>query len=221
MQASAVTRSTRPASVASCTTRASAAVDPSASRRRGSTRGSSDTHGAPSIGKTASEARWRAECRNDANRVDRVVTVADSKGNTYQAKRGGVVSTNRCLGRLKAFFNWAIEREYLTENPAQRVHRLREFERERRLEPGEEERLRALTKNDWLWRLRIVAALETGCRIGEILSVQFRQLRWDLNELHLSNRTTKGLRTRHLPLSQGLRAMLELRRYDPDGQEFR
>ena len=117
-------------------------------------------------------------------------------GHTYQAQRGGVVSTNRCLGRLKAFFNWAIDREYLKENPAQRVHKRREFERERRLEPGEEERLRALTKDDWLWRLRIVAALETGCRIGEILNVQFKQLRWDLNELRLSNRTTKGLRSR-------------------------
>ncbi len=88
-------------------------------------------------------------------------------------------------------------------------------------EPGEEERLRALTKDDWLWRLRLVAALETGCRIGEILNVQFKQLRWDLNELHLSNRTTKGLRTRYVPLSQELRAMLELRRHDPDGEEFR
>lgn len=156
----------------------------------------------------------------DANRVERIATIVDAKGNTYRAKRGGVVSTNRCLGRLKAFFNWAIEREYLTENPAQRVHKRREFERERRLEPGEEERLRALTKDDWLWRLRIVAALETGCRIGEILNVQFKQLRWDLNELHLSNRATKGLRTRYLPLSQELRAMLELRRYDPDGEEF-
>ena len=56
--------------------------------------------------------------------------------------------------------------------------------------------------------------------IGEILSVQFKQLRWDLNELHLSNRTTKGLRTRYLPLSQELRAMLELRRFDPDGEKF-
>jgi integrase len=63
--------------------------------------------------------------------------------------------------------------------------------------------------------------METGCRIGEILNVQFKQLRWDLNELHLSNRTTKGLRTRYLPLSQELRAMLELRRYDPDGEEFK
>jgi integrase len=156
----------------------------------------------------------------DTNRVERVVTIADAKGNTYEATRGGIVSTNRCLGRLKAFFNWALEREYLIENPAQRVHKLREFERERRLEPGEEERLRALTKDDWLWRLRIVAALETGCRIGEILNVQFKQLRWDLNELHLSNRTTKGMRTRYIPLSQELRAMLELRRYDPDGEEF-
>jgi integrase len=156
----------------------------------------------------------------DANRVERVAMIADAKGNTYEAKRGGVVSTNRSLSRLKAFFDWAVDREYLTENPAQRVHKLREFERERRLEPGEEERLRALTKDDWLRRLRLVAALETGCRIGEILSVQFRQLRWDLNELHLSNRTTTGLRTRYVPLSQELRAMLELRRHDPDGEEF-
>jgi hypothetical protein len=68
--------------------------------------------------------------------------------------------------------------------------------------------------------LRLVAALETGCRIGELLGVQFKQLRWDLNELHLSNQATKGLKTRYIPLSQELRAMLELRRHDPAGQEF-
>jgi hypothetical protein len=43
---------------------------------------------------------------------------------------------------------------------------------------------------------------------------------WDLNELHLSNRATKGLKTRYIPLSQERRAMLELRRHDPAGQEF-
>jgi hypothetical protein len=51
-------------------------------------------------------------------------------------------------------------------------------------------------------------------------SVDGRPLRWDLNELHLSNRATKGLKTRYIPLSQELRAMLELRRYDPAGHEF-
>jgi integrase len=156
----------------------------------------------------------------DANRVVRTETIRDSKNKTYTAKRGGVVSTNRAVGRLKAFYNWAVEREYLSDNPAQRIRNLKEFERERRLEPGEEEKLRALTKDDWLWRLRLVAALETGCRIGELLGVQFKQFRWDLNEMHLSNRTTKGLKTRYIPLSQELRAMLELRRWDPAGQEF-
>jgi integrase len=152
-------------------------------------------HGRPLGDYIVSDMRkHHVEAFVDANRVERIVTIVDANGNTYQAKRGGVVSTNRCLGRLKAFFNWAIEREYLTENPAQRVHKRREFERERRLEPGEEERLRALTKDDWLWRLRIVALLETGCRIGEILNVQFKQLRWDLNELPLSNRTMTLIR---------------------------
>jgi hypothetical protein len=116
----------------------------------------------------------------DANRVVRTETGRDAKGKIYVANRGGVVSTNRAVGRLKAFYNWAVEREYLSDNPAQRVHRLKEFERERRLEPGEEEKLRSVTKDDWLWRLRLVAALETGCRIGELLGVQFKQLRWDL-----------------------------------------
>ena len=94
--------------------------------------------------------KHQVEAFVETNRAERIDTILDAKGNTYQAKRGGAVSTNRSLGRLKAFFNWALDKGYLTENPAQRVHKLREFERERRLEPGEEQRLRALTKDDWL-----------------------------------------------------------------------
>jgi integrase len=123
---------------------------------------------------TSAVNKHHVETFIDANRVVRTETVRDSKNKTYTAKRSGVVSTNRAVGRLKAFYNWAVEREYLSNNPAQRIRNLREFERERRLEPGEEEKLRVLTKDDWLWRLRLVAALETGCRIGELLGVQFK-----------------------------------------------
>ena len=35
--------------------------------------------------------------------IERTATVLDAKGKTYQTKRGGVVSTNRSVGRLKAF----------------------------------------------------------------------------------------------------------------------
>ena len=38
----------------------------------------------------------------DANRIERTATIIDAKGKTYQTKRGGVVSTNRSIGRLKA-----------------------------------------------------------------------------------------------------------------------
>jgi integrase len=55
---------------------------------------------------------------------------------------------------------------------------------------------------------------------GRFSAFNSTSLRWDLNELHLSNRTTKGLRTRYVPLSQELGAMLELRRHDPDGDQF-
>src|SRR5207249_9197558 len=50
----------------------------------------------------------------DANRVERVETITDTRGHTYAAPRGGAVSTNRCLCRLEAFFNWTLVREFLT-----------------------------------------------------------------------------------------------------------
>ena len=129
----------------------------------------------------------------DANHVERIVTITGRQGphttrrNAGASSRPTVASAAQGVLQLGSSIGSTSK-----ESPAQRVRKRREFERERRLEPGEERIwLRALTKDDWLWRLRIVAALETGCRIGEILNVQFKQLRWDLNELHLSNRTTK------------------------------
>jgi hypothetical protein len=37
------------------------------------------------------------------------------KGKTYKAKRGGPVSTNRCIGRLKAFYNPNCSRKNVRE----------------------------------------------------------------------------------------------------------
>ena len=59
----------------------------------------------------------------------------DARGHSYKAARGGAVSTNRCLCRLKAFFNWTLDlaelREYLQQGPqkgpqADRIIRRRE-----------------------------------------------------------------------------------------------
>jgi len=99
-----------------------------------------------------------------------------------------------------------------------------EQKRERRLQPaygeqqGEQERV-FNAANPHLQAL-IVAALETACRVGELLSLQWHQVRWDLNEIHLPAKKTKALRRRDLPMSQALRAVLEMRRTDPHGRDY-
>jgi integrase len=105
-----------------------------------------------------------------------------------------------------------------------------ELRRERRLSPdvfdddgklktaGEERRLLAAA-NSHLQAL-IVAALKTGRRVGELLSLQWWQVRFDLNEIHLPAKKTKALRRRDLPMSQRLKALLEMRRTDAKGKDY-
>jgi integrase len=159
----------------------------------------------------------------EVQRIPRTETLPDGSGRQLTCQRGGVVSVNRCLSRLRAVYNWAIEHDYVSSTPFKRgtatmIRLLKEVERERRLMPGEEDELLA-GANPQL-RALITAALETGCRIGELLSLQWRQVRWDLNEVHLPAAKTKARRPRALPMSQRLRALLDMRRHDPAGREF-
>ena len=137
---------------------------------------------------------------------------------------GGKVAINRNLMLLRSCFNWAIHPGgYLTATPfkigPKTVVRLfDERPRERRLEPGEEARLFAVCKPHL--RALIEAALETSCRIGELLSLQWRQVRWEQNEIHLSGGKTKAKKPRYVPISQRLKAVLEMRRCDPAGEKF-
>ena len=132
-------------------------------------------------------------------------------------------SINRNLTLLRAMFNWAILKGYLQATPFKRgtvtvVHLFDEFARERRLEPGEEDRLLAACKPHL--RGVVEAALETACRLGELLSLQWRQVRWEQNEIHLLAGKTKAKKPRYMPISHRLRAILEMRRHDPAGQEL-
>jgi integrase len=70
-------------------------------------------------------------------------------------------------------------------------------------------------------RILVTAALETCCRVGELLKLQWRHVRFDLNEIRLPAQNTKAGRMRVLPMSQRLRALLDMRRHDPSGQVLR
>lgn len=130
------------------------------------------------------------------------------------------VAGNRDLGLLRACCNRAVLGGLLDHSPFRvgdvpAVRLAREEPRSRRLQPGESERL--LAGAGGLGDL-IVAALETGCRKGELLSMQWSQVRFSPRaELFLPAQKTKTKRDRRVPISSELAKVLTRRRTDPAG----
>ena len=135
----------------------------------------------------------------------------------------GRVGTNRMLAALRCCFNWAIRKGYVDATPFKRhgvtvitLDSRAEAPRERRLDAGEEDRLLVVATG--LIRDLLIALLETGCRRGELLSLQFSQIRWNENVLLLPAEKTKTRRARVIPITATFRAVLERRQKGPDGQ---
>jgi integrase len=134
---------------------------------------------------------------------------------------GGDVTANRNLTLLRAAFNWAVRKGVMPATPFKRgtesvVRLTTETPRSRRLEAGEAERL--LDACGPHLRALVEAALETGCRKGELLSLQWSQVRAGARpELFLPAQKTKTGKARTIPVSGRLNAILEMRRLDPDG----
>ncbi len=141
------------------------------------------------------------------------------------------VSANRDLALLRAAFNWAVLGGLIPSTPfkvgtVSAVKLAREEPRTRRMQGDEETRLReaclpgtgkqgrAIAGDPYLRDL-ITAALETGCRLGELLSLQWHQVRGDL---FLPAGKTKAKKQRRVPISTALRAVLDGRRNDPAGE---
>lgn len=133
------------------------------------------------------------------------------------------VGANRDLALLRSMFSWAVGKDHVERTPFKKgtevVIRLsRELKRRRRLRPGEGEPLLAACGP----RLRalVEAALETGCRKGELLSMQWEQVRFEPKaELFLPAVKTKTKTDRSVPISTRLHAILDMRRHDPAGKE--
>lgn len=148
---------------------------------------------------------------------------------TWTRTVGGKVAANRLHDHLRSLWNWAIEQGYATASPFLRTrkgkNRLKhaEFSRDRRLREGEDAAL--LAHANPLLKDVIVAALETGMRKGELLSLVWRQVRWLQKDLYLPGGKTKARRDRKIPISPALREILTRRQYGmtlgPNPQEFK
>lgn len=158
---------------------------------------------------------------------DGVRRFGDWRANTVTAdtlkqfRRGRpLVAGNRDLGLLRAAFNWAVLGGLVPRTPFRvgdvpSVKLAREEARTRRLQPGEGERL--MLAAGGLADI-ITAALEMGARKGEILSLQWHQVRFTpRSEVFLPAAKTKAKRDRRVPMSSVLQAVIQRRRCDPAG----
>jgi integrase len=150
-------------------------------------------------------------------------TLAIRKGQRVARVAGGVVAANRHLAFLRSVFNWAILMGHIERTPFKRgtvatVKLAQELPRRRRLESGEEERLFAACAPHV--RLVVEVALETGCRIGELLSLQWAQVRFEPKALLLlPAQKTKTKRDRWIPISPRLKAILDMQKTDATGED--
>lgn len=160
-------------------------------------------------------------------------------GRSRAGAKGGEVGINRLLSRLRHLFSWAVAEGHIVDTPFKRgsvtVVKLEagvESARTRRLTASvtlpdgsirEGEEVRLLKHSSPHLRALIVAALSTGCRLGELLSLQWSQVERDgidqARRIVLTAGKTKTAESRVIPISSNLRAVLEMRRHAPDGSE--
>jgi integrase len=147
----------------------------------------------------------------DAKRTPSTQTFTKGE-KTWTRKVGGEVAGNRLRDHLCGLWNWAIGEGYADVTPFARIGGGRspikkkpEEHRNRRLQDGEEA---SLLKADGHLHDCIVAALETGMRKDEILSLQWKHVRWLQSELAIEWRNTKTKKARQIPISPKLREVL-------------
>ncbi len=157
------------------------------------------------------------------------ISKADVEAVREARRPHGAVGCNRLLARLRHCFNWAIAEGFIEQTPFKRggvtvvkMERRAEHTRQRRLAPGEEAALLAHAGPHL--RALIVAALSTGCRRGELLSLQWSQIRRDESGeatwIALPAAKTKTNQARMIPIGPRLRAELAMRQHGPDGADL-
>jgi integrase len=162
------------------------------------------------------------EAARDARRAEFAATKPDDR--MRPGCKGGEVGIQHLMAVARQLWNWAIQEGFVDTTPFKRggvsVIRVKtgaDSPRTRRLAGEEEARLLAAASPHL--QALIVAALESGCRVGELLSLQWHQVHWDDNVLLLPAHKTKTSTARDVPMTTRLCAILEMRRLAPDGRE--
>lgn len=105
---------------------------------------------------------------------------------------------NRAVALVRRMLNYAVDRKHLRTNPIARVEMLEESPARRPvLEASEERTLIEACSPEWL-RFLVRVLLATGCRVGEVLALTYRDV--DLDRGVLVIRRSKSGASRDVPI---------------------
>jgi integrase len=143
---------------------------------------------------------------------------------------GRAVSTlNHFVQLLKHSFRWAAKKGYISRSPISDdsgLKRGKSAQRSRRLNPDEETAILSaagsLSRDDAGRRLSglIIAALETGCRQGELLALLWGDVDMTRRELTVREENAKDGDKRYVPISARLAAVLDMAVQHPAGGQW-
>lgn len=141
------------------------------------------------------------------------------KANAKAGKAGGVVGLRKLLQTARHLFKWAIIHGFTTTTPfklnGEVVISVKPGKaRKRRLVGDEQARLLAVADIDT--KDRMIAQLQTGCRPGEIRTLQWSEVRG--NVIVILAEKAKDREERAIRITATLRTVLDARRNGPDGQ---
>jgi integrase len=154
-------------------------------------------------------------------------------------EKAGEVGIEHMMAELRHLLDWAVGEGYIESSPFKRngrvvikVKAIKKVHRTRRLDMDTKEEERLLKAAKPVGRREaeathlhdlIVAALETGCRRGELLTLQWKQIIMKGGQMayvDLPADKTKTNDPRTIPITAPLRAILEYRRIGPDGKKL-
>jgi integrase len=134
--------------------------------------------------------------------------------NTHQSAQRSIATVNREMAYLRRLLNIAERNSWIAKNPFKKgdslIHASDEVKRERILTRDEENRLLegCVGRRSHL-RALIIAAIDTGCRQGELFKLHWDDVDFDAGLLLLRAFNTKTMRERHVSITARLRTELE------------
>lgn len=150
--------------------------------------------------------------------LEALETVEDFKVHLLSTGRAPA-TVNRYLAQLRHMINWCIDRGLLERTPflgrGRGIRLLREDNhRHRRLMANEDYRLFQVASAEPMMVDRLIVALDTGMRRGEMLSLQNKHVLWEEDVIRVLAANTKTHHERMIPITtKRLRSVLERRRF--------